>query len=463
MKTFITIIITLLVSAGIVWGIWYQRSKESDSDATLVRIEPVATGELVEIVNAPGVVFPKMEVAIAARVSARITELPFKEGDRVTKGDPTANPPVPPSVLIRLDSKDLEAQLRAVEARAASQEAQIEMARNQLESNKADVAALRAELTDAQRELDRQKSLYESKDVSQQAVDQAQTKVDLLQARLDSSVHSVAAAESALRSMEHQLDAAQAEIVKATDNLGYTTIVSPIDGVVTHMNRRVGELVVIGTMNNPGTVIVDLADFSEMLVKARVDETSIAGVEKGQKARVKVQAYEKEDFEGLVESVALAHTDEKDGAKYFKVEVLLKNNGKQVLSGLTADVDIETKRHENVVRIPSQSVLGKKVDDLPAAVRDAPQVDKDRALAPIVYRVVDEKAIVTPVQVGPSDLTHTAILSGLTEGDQIITGPYKVFEKLEHEKKVKDEKTATTQPAKDLAIAKTNGQTAAAR
>lgn len=463
MKIAITIVVTLIVSLGIASGIWYQRSKASDADATLVRIEPTARGDLVEIVNAPGVVFPQMEVAIAARVPARIAELPFKEGDRVTRGDPTANPPVPPSLLVKLDSKDLEAQLRAVEARAASQAAQIEMAKSQLESNKSDVAALRAEIVDAERELNRQKSLLESKDVSQQAVDQAQTKVDLLKARFDSAVHSVAAAQSTLRSMEHQLEAAKAEIVKASDNLGYTTIVSPIDGVVTHLNRRVGELVVIGTMNNPGTVIMDLADFSQMLVKARVDETSIAGVEKGQKATVHAQAYDDEDFEGVVNSVALAHTEERDGAKYFKVEILLKNNGKQVLSGLTADVNIETKRHENVLKIPSQAVLGRKVDDLPAQVRDAPQVDKERALAPVVFRVVDGKAIITPVQVGPSDVTHTVIASGLSDGDQIITGPYKVFEKMAHDQKVKDEKTATTQPAKDSTIAKTNGQTAAAR
>jgi HlyD family secretion protein len=196
----------------------------------------------------------------------------------------------------------------------------------------------------------------------------------------------------------------------------------------------------------------------------RVDETSIAAIEAAQRALVRVQAYEDELFEGVVQSVALAATEEKDGSKYYKVEVLLKNNGRQVLSGLNADVDIETRRHEDILKIPSQAVLGRRVDDLPVAVRDAPQVDKDKALCPVVFRVVDGKAVITPVQVGPSDLTHTVILSGLSENDPIITGPYKVFEKLADAQKVKDEKSATTQPSgKDSAVAKGNSQSVSAR
>ena len=456
MKIFITVVVTAVVLLAVGSGLWFARGRGED-EGTAVRIEPVARGDLVEIVSAPGLIQPKSKVSISARVAARVVELPFKEGDRVKKGE---------SVLVKLDSKDLEAQLRAVEARSAAQAAQIEMAKSTLESGKSDIAALRAELTEAERDLNRQKGLHASHDVSESVVDQAQTKFDQLQARLESSVHTVEASDKNLNVMRHQLEAAKAEIVRATDNLSYTTIISPIDGVVTKLNVEVGELVVVGTMNNQGTVIMEVADLSTMLVKARVDETSIADLEVGQKAKVNVQAYEDQVFDGVVQSVALAATEEKDGSKNYKAEILLDTKGKQVLSGLTADVDIETRRHPGVLKIPSQAILGKRVDDLPSAVRDAPEVNKDRALAPVVFRFIDGKAMMTPVDVGPSDITHTVILAGLKEGEHVVVGPYKVFDKLTHEMKLKDEK-ATTQPSTDGAAPtiaeKANGNTASAR
>jgi HlyD family secretion protein len=137
-----------------------------------------------------------------------------------------------------------------------------------------------------------------------------------------------------------------------------------------------------------------------------------------------------------------------------------------MLIGLTADVDIETRRHPGVLKIPGQAILGKRTDDLPAAVRDVPEVDKNRALAPVVFRFIDGKAMMTPVDVGPSDITHTVIKSGLKDGELVIVGPYKVFDKLTHEMKVKDEK-ATTQPSTDgtapTIAEKSNGNTASAR
>ena len=456
MKIFITVIVTVVVLLAVGSGLWMARGRGQD-EGTAVRIEPAARGDLVEIVSAPGLIQPKSKVSISARVAARVVELPYKEGDRVQKGE---------SVLVKLDSKDLEAQLRAVEARSAAQAAQIEMAKSQLESGKSEIAALRAQVTEAERDLARQNELRESRDVAQSVLDSAQARFDQLQARLESSIHTVEASEKNLNVMRHQLEAAKAEIVRASDNLSYTTIISPIDGVVTKLNVEVGELVVVGTMNNQGTVIMEVADLSTMLVKARVDETSIADLEVGQKAKVNVQAYDDEVFDGVVQSVALAATEEKDGSKNYKAEILLDTKGRQVLSGLTADVDIETRRHPGVLKIPSQAILGKRTDDLPAAVRDVPEVDKNRALAPVVFRFIDGKAMMTPVDVGPSDITHTLINSGLKEGELVIVGPYKVFDKLTHEMKVKDEK-ATTQPSGDgsapTIAEKGNGNTASAR
>jgi len=108
-------------------------------EGTVVRVEPVGLGELVEIVSAPGQVQPKTKVQISARVAARIVELPFDEGQKVTKGNPNANPPIPPSMLVRLDATELEAQMRATEARAAAQKAEIREAQAQIASQEAQI------------------------------------------------------------------------------------------------------------------------------------------------------------------------------------------------------------------------------------------------------------------------------------------------------------------------------------
>lgn len=450
MKVLGAIVVSLLVLAGGGAVVVSKLSGGGGGEGEIVRVEPVQRGDLVELVSAPGQIMAKTKVSISARVSARIIELPHKPGDRVTKGNPDANPPIPASVLVRLDSKDLEAQLRAAEARHAAQKAQLSVTESRIASQEALVAARKAEVDDAERDLARQEKLYESKDVSQAEVERAQTRFDQLNGQFQSALQQLQGERNNLQVERHQAEAAEAEIARARDSLSYTTIASPIDGVVTKVNSEVGELAVIGTMNNPGTVIMEVADLDTMIVNTRVDEATVSQVKVGQKAKVRSQAYRDQVFEGNVTAVALALTEEqRENLKYYKTEITLKTDGQRVLSGLTADVDIETQEHRDVLKVPSQAVLGRAVDELPVAVRDSPEVDKTRTLATVVYRLMDGKAVVTPVKFGASDVTHTIIESGLKEGEEIIVGPYKVLEGLKHEQKVRDEKTvpATTKPA----------------
>jgi HlyD family secretion protein len=448
-KTILTIVITaaVVIAAAVFLVPKMGGGFSRPVPPTTVRVEKVAVGTLVESVSAPGTVRPETKVSISARVSARIEALPFAEGQRVTKGDPNANPPVPASVLVKLDASDLEAQLRAAEARRAAQAQQITVAGARIDADVAQIAAQRVLLADALRELNRQKALLSSSDVSQQAVDQAQAKYDQLAAQIESAEKSISASKANLEVLSHELDAAEAEIARARDNLSYTTIASPIDGVVTKLNAEVGELVVTGTMNNAGTVILEVADLSRMLVVARLDETTIANVEKGQTARVRISAYPDEVFTGTVKTVALKETEAKDGSRHYETEILLDTRGKHIVSGLTADVDIETRKHPDVLRVPSQAVLGRPVDDLPPELRDKPEVDRTRTYATVVYRVVNGKSVVTPVSVGASDVTHTVIRSGLSAGDEVVVGPYKVLEALQHNQSLQDEAAAATQPA----------------
>ncbi len=241
--------------------------------------------------------------------------------------------------------------------------------------------------------------------------------------------------------MAFNLAAADAEIARARDAVNCTVITSPIDGVVTRRNAKVGEMVVTGTMNSPGTVILEVADLSQMLIVVRVDEASIGGVKVGQKATARIHTYADEKFEGTVQSIALTHDLGTGGSKYFKTKILLDAKDRRIYSGLTADVDILTSSHPDVLKVPSQAVLGRSVDDLPLAIRDKnPNVDTKKTIATVVYRLVGGKAVVTPVAVGASDATHTIVTSGLSSTDSVVVGPYKVLESIKHDQSIQDER-----------------------
>ena len=246
MKVLIIIVITALITGGLMMGVSgiFSAAKEQDKKPTAVRLESVERGDLTEFVTAPGQVEPKTKVSISARVAARITDIPCAKGERVTKGYEAGDSKRPPTLLVKLDATDLEAALRSTKARRAAQAASIEVERERIAGQGADQRSLDIQLAKAKRDLKRQKDLFATDDVSQSTVDDLQANVDDLLARIDSAKHSLAAAKKSLIVMTHNLDVADAEIEKAEDNLSYATIYSPIDGIVTKINTEVGELAV---------------------------------------------------------------------------------------------------------------------------------------------------------------------------------------------------------------------------
>ena len=131
--------------------------------------------------------------------------------------------------------------------------------------------------------------------------------------------------------------------------------------------------------------------------------------------------------------------------KYYRTEILLDPTEEKLYSGLTANVDIETRKHADILKVPTQGVLGREVDSLPLEIREkSAEVDMTKTFATVVYRYVDGKAVVTPVAIGQSDLTHTIIKSGITQNDKIVVGPYKVLEGIKHDQVIQDEREAKT-------------------
>lgn len=443
----IVAVLVLLVIGGLT-----AKSQKGNAKEEMVRIEVVKRGDLTERVSATGEIEPKEMVQISAKVSARIIDMPYDEGNVVTCGDPNANPPIPASMLVKLDAKDLESQLKLAEASRAAQEAEVEVEKSRIEGSKSNLTALAATLEQAQNDLERKKGLFESRDISRSDFDLVKYKVDELAGQYQSAKYNLEASEKNITVLKHNLDAAEARIEEARETLSYTTITSPINGVVTRVNAKVGEMVMTGTMNNPGTVIMEVSDRSKMLVVAQVDEADIGALEVGQKAVVNVQAFPNVKFTGVVDEIAPKHRFSSNGTRYYRTEILLDNdsNVSKLYTGLTADVDIETRKHPDVITVPSQAILAREVDGLPLDIRDkSSELDKGKKFATVVYRFIDGKAVATPVKAGQSDLTHTIVLAGLKEGDKVVVGPYKVLDNLKHDQKLKDEREATKEKSKN--------------
>jgi HlyD family secretion protein len=288
-----------------------------------VRSQEVQIGALMETVAAPGEIEPHTQVIIYAEVSARIEALPFEEGEFVSKSD----------IIVRLDDRDLKAAL-------ASRQAQRDESRFRIESERSRITGLRSDLEFAQRDLERQKALYDTGDIPLSRLDEAQQRVQVITSQIDASVHTISV-------MESSLAAAEANIARAERDLENTIIRAPMDGVITVQDAEVGEAV-LGMVSNMGTRIMTISDLSRMVMKAKVPESDIADVAMGQDSRIHINAYPDEEFSGTVTKIALQRTSEPDGTGYFETEIEIDLRGKQLRSGLNANVDIEIAGYEGV-------------------------------------------------------------------------------------------------------------------
>lgn len=414
----------LLLAGG---GYWAYSSGKLDTyieqfkpggKPTSVRLASVERGDLVRVVSAPGQIEPKVKVEISAQVSARIIALPFREGQQVRKGD----------VVVRLEQEDLAALVDSAKAELKSREAQ-------LEGTKAAFAATRLE-------LNRKKELYSTNDIAKADLDQAEAEF--------------ARAEAQLKSAEFAIEIARANITRAQKDFSNTTIEAPFDGVITRLDADPGELVVVGTLNNPGSVFMEIADLSQMLLKARVDEANIAPVRTGQKATVYVNSFPDTSFQGEVEKVGLKRLVDRDGTAYFECDVLIvKPDDVLLRHGMTANADIQVEVMRDVVKVPSQTVLDRAIEDLPRSVTDNnPHVDKTKKFTRVVYALDGEKARAVPVTIGASDLTDTVIVGGIEPGVSLVAGPFKILQGLKHDQRVMEEKPETKDKAGKAEVAK---------
>ena len=398
------------------------------------RVEPVQLAkvrreDVTSRVRAPGKIEPKTQVKVSADIMGKVIQLKIKEGDPVRRGQ----------LLLQLD----DTQYRTAHAQAVAA----------LSSAKARVREAQSAMSMSDASYQRQQALFAQKLLSQ--------------AEWDGATNSHEQARVALATAQEEVTRSQAAADGAMDNLSKCRFVAPFDGVVSALNVEKGEIVITGTMNNPGTQILVVSDLSRMLVKAEVDETDVVDMTVGQKAKISVDAFPDTTFPGTVTEIGntakRSSISTVEGQTNFEVKVVFDDNVPQVRPGMTADVDIQTGTHTKTLAVPIQAVVIRTQSQLDRAARgklpvkrkpgakafateDDTAGKKDPEITGIMV-VKDDVTRFVPVRTGLASETMIEVFGDVKEGDTVVSGPYKALRELKPGAKVKRE-LAGAKPAK---------------
>lgn len=405
-----------------------------ESDAAKVAVEKVTRRTIVETVAASGKVQPETEVKISPDVPGEIIELPVKEGDRVKKGQ----------LLVKIDPDIQKSNVERLDAALNTAKANVANAKSR-------VSQAKSQFTNASALYERNRKLFEQKVISQQEYDAAVASYEVAKNEVD-------AAEESVKAAEFNVQSARAALQEAKKNLTRTTIVSPVNGVISKLAVRKGERVV-GTSQMPGTEIMTIANLNEMEVKVDVNENDIVRVGVGDSADVEVDAYIGKKFRGIVTSIANSANVTGalvDQVTNFEVKIRilqesykdLKNDKQSKKTspfrpGMSATVEIQTKTATNVLSVPIQAVTSRTAKDtLEADENKRKEFEKEEfvdskeendkkiisankeEIRECVFVHQNGKAKLTYVKTGIQDNNYIEIVEGLEENTEVITAPY---------------------------------------
>ena len=401
----IVLLLILLMLAGSKMG-WFGKKGNFKE----VEVKKVALVDITETVSATGKIQPEVEVKISSEVSGEIIELPFKEGQQVKKGD----------LLVRVNPDLIQSAVNRSQASYQNVRSGLEQAE--------------ASLREAKANYDRNKSLFERGVISK--------------ADWDRSVAAYETAQASRNSAYYSVQSAAASVNEAKDNLSRTAIYAPMSGTISLLSVELGERVV-GTQQMTGTEILRVANLNNMEVEVDVNENDIVKVQIGDSTIVEVDAYLKKEFKGVVTEIAnsAAGTLTADQVTNFRVKVRILEESYQDLvegkpenyspfrPGMTATVDVITDERNGKIAVPISSIVIKT--DTSSVKKDfKKEVSESNEIQPVneekfecVFINDNGVAKLRVVETGIQDDTNIEIVSGLNEGDEIITGPYNVVSK----------------------------------
>jgi HlyD family secretion protein len=399
-------IIVGIVAVAVIGAVGGFAMSKRGPKAKPVQLGKVERTDLQAKVSANGKIQATKKVDISATVPGQVIQLAVREGDQVKKGQ----------FLLQLDSTNFRASARGSISSMAALQNELEAGRANLEQAKADLRRAQGNhgagiLSDA----------------------------DLQRART-----AVLSGEAQILATQSRIEQARAAVEGTNDTLSKTTIRSPMDGVVTARRIEEGEVAVIGVQNQPGTVLLTISDMSVVEAEMEIDETSIPSVTLGQNARVHIDAYPNQTFDGIVTEVGNSPIAAPPGqeAIKFKVKVQLKNPPQNIKPGLSVQADILTGFREKALTVPLQALVvrdaEKKKDDPPSS---GPPKEEEG-----VFTVDGGKAAFKVIKTGLLGELSVEVLEGVKEGDQIITGPFKDLRALKPGDLVREQKPDEAPP-----------------
>tara|TARA_R110002051_G_scaffold10175_6_gene38766 strand:- start:12053 stop:13357 length:1305 start_codon:yes stop_codon:yes gene_type:complete len=409
------IILVLILLVGSKMGYFGK----TNGDVKMVSLQKVERATITETVAATGKIQPEIEVSLSSEVSGEVIELPVIEGQDVKKGD----------LLARINPDLVQSAVNQSQAA--------------LSNSRAGLAQAEASLKASKLSFERNKPLFEKGVISKADFERAQSDYEIAQANRQSAYYNV--------------QSVAAQVKQAKDNLGRTSIYAPMSGTISKMSIELGERVV-GTAQMAGTEILRVANLTNMEVEVDVNENDIVKINVGDSTVVEVDAYLKKEFKGIVTEIANSAeaTLTADQVTNFKVKVrILESSYKDLLEGkkesyspfrpgMTATVDIITTKKENVISAPISAIVIKTDTSSTrrGSTSSAPKTTaQDKQKFECVFVKNGEEAKLKVVTTGIQDDTNIEILTGLEEGDEIITGPYNLVNKtLKTGTKVEEEK-----------------------
>jgi HlyD family secretion protein len=357
------------------------------------KLAKVEKGDLAKSVVATGKVTPILKVEVKSKASGIVKKLLVDYGDTVKKGQ----------LLAQLDKVEIEAQVD--QSRAALQAAEANLSSSQADYERAKVDAEGPDVPLLKRQYDRNTEMAKDGVVSAQALDDADRNYKMALNKQNVAKAQVAVLKAKIAQAQAEVTQDQANLKQLEEQLSYTDIISPLDGIVLSRDVQLGDAVSsILVLGSGATLVMTLGDTSEVYVKGKVDESDIGKVYLGQPARIKVESFKDKTFYGKVTKISPMGV-EKDNVTTFEVRVSINNPGGELKAEMTANAEIILEEHKNVLQIPEGAILYDKDKKASVEVPDPKAKDGKRKLA---------------VNIGISNGAKTELLSGLKEGDQVV-------------------------------------------
>jgi len=455
-----------VAAASVLGGVVLWSVNYSKRDVVTVQTGPVTRQDLISVVTASGEIKPKTYTNVLGEGFGKILAIAVKEGDTVKRGD----------ILLRLENIQPSADVDAQRAGQSSSEAAVRSAQANYRSAQADVTQRQADLERARFDWERAQNLYKDGLIPKADYDARKSAYDSAVAALDATNGRLQQARAELEKARSLLEQSGAMLSRSRDVLRKTTYTAPINGVVTFIAVRVGENVVPGIQNSPGSYLMTISDMSVVTAEVKVDETDIVNVRNGQTGEVTIDAMPGKTFKGHVTEVGTQAVLRTSGlattqttastqeAKDFKVVVTLENPPDNLRPGLSTTAKIKTAEKKNVLSIPIQALAVRTRKDLEAAAKEAGKkggegvtlaasktatgTDPKKEEIQGVFVVRGNKAEFVKVETGITGVTDIEVSSGLKESDQIVTGSYKALRTLRPGASVKvDNKTPKKEEA----------------